>query len=127
MQQKTKTIPIILHPNFTRCAAIFFGYTIWFFSSNFCFVHKKITIPICFYQTTDRIIQAPELVTIQIYGPRHQLHHLNSSELAMHVDVSNFKDGNHEILLSSANLFLPETLKLVELIPAAISCNISTP
>ena len=77
-------------------------------------------------QNTDRKIQAPEFALIKIVGPRNQMHHLKLSELALHVDVSDFKDGDHEIILNSSNLFLPETLKLVELIPAAISCNIST-
>ena len=126
MQQKMKTIPIILHPNFTRITAILLGYSIWLFSSNLQWVSKEISVPICFYQNTDRKIQAPEFALIKIVGPRNQMHHLKLSELALHVDVSDFKDGDHEIILNSSNLFLPETLKLVELIPAAISCNIST-
>ncbi len=125
MQQKT--IPIILHPNFTRITAIFFGYCIWFFASNCVWVTKEISIPICFYQTKNRIIQAPEYATIKITGPRNQMHHLNMSDLAINLDIADLQDGNHEIILNSSNLFLPETLKLVELIPAVIVCNILTP
>ncbi len=126
MQMKIKSIPILLHPNFTKIAAILIGYSIWLFASNFTWVSKEISIPICFYQNTDRQIQALESVFIKIAGPRNQMYHLKLSELAMHVDISDLKDGDHEIILNPVNLFLPETLKLIELIPAAISCNIST-
>lgn len=121
-----KAIPIILHPNFTRVVSVLLGYTIWIFASNFTWVSKEISVPICFYQNVDRHIQAPEFVLIKITGPRNQMHHIKVSELAMHVDISDLKEGDHEIMLNPANLFLPETLKLVELIPATISCNIST-
>lgn len=122
-----KTIPLIVHPNFTKIAALFMGYSIWLFGSNYQWVNKQYTIPVCFScAETEKVIQAPETVIVKISGPRNQMHHLKPAEMAIHIDAHDLKDGNHEIMLTSANLFLPETLKLVELIPATISCNIHT-
>lgn len=123
---QNKTVPLIVHPNFTKITALLLGYTIWLFGSNYQWITQRYTIPICFSQENERTIQAPESVSIKISGPRNQMHHLNHTDLAVHIDTSSLKDGNHEIMLSSSNLFLPETLKLVELIPATISCNIQS-
>lgn len=121
-----KTIPLIVHPNFTKIAALILGYTIWLFGSNYQWVNKQYLIPICFSKNSEQTIQAPEFVTIKISGPRNQMYYLHPSELAIHLDISEFKNGDHEIVLNPSNLFLPESLKLVELIPATISCNIQT-
>ena len=119
-----KTMPLLLHPNFTKLAALVLGYCIWFFASTQQWVVREYTVPLCFYQTDQRVIQAPESVTLKISGPRSEMFHLNHLDLAMHVDATGYSDGDHEILLNGSNLFLPETLKLVELIPSCISFNI---
>ena len=121
-----KTMPLLLHPNFTKIAALLLGYFIWFFASSQQWVVREYTIPICFYQTEQRMIQAPESVMVKISGPRAQMFHLNHLDLAVHVDATGYQDGDHELLLHASNLFLPETLKLVELIPSFISFNIQS-
>jgi YbbR domain-containing protein len=122
----SKTVPLIIHPNFTKITALFLGYTIWLFCSNYQWVSMQYTVPVCFFHNEQQILQAPESVMIKIFGPRNQMHNLHRDELAIHLDVSDLKDGTHEIMLEASNLFLPETLKLVELIPATISCTIQT-
>lgn len=121
-----KTIPITLHPNFTKVAALILGYTLWLFVSSYQWVSHEYTIPVCFYQTNARTIQAPETIKIKITGPRNHMHFFNHQQLAMHIDLSAYQDGNHEILLDHTNLFLPEPLKLIELIPSVISLQIQT-
>lgn len=121
-----KTIPITLHPNFTKIAALILGYTLWIFIANYQWISHEYTVPVCFYQTHERTIQAPETIQIKVTGPRSHMHYLNHRQLAIHVDLSSYKDGDHEILLDEANLFLPEPLKLVELIPSVISLHIQT-
>ena len=121
-----KTIPLIAHPNFTKLTALILGYSIWFFGASFQWVEREYTVPICFYQTQGRSVQAPESVVVKISGPRKEMFHLNPTELAIHIDLTNYADGDHEILLNTVNLFLPETLKLVELIPSFISFKIQS-
>ncbi len=121
-----KTIPIISHPNFTKFTALILGYSLWFFTATYQWQSKTYTIPICFHQSTNQQIQSIETVMIKIYGPRNYIHFINPKDLAIHVDVSNFTNGTHTIYLDDANLFLPEALKLIELIPSAISLHIQT-
>ncbi|OGB86464.1 hypothetical protein A3J41_02810 [candidate division TM6 bacterium RIFCSPHIGHO2_12_FULL_38_8] len=120
-----KTIPLILHPNFTKITALILGYTIWLFGSNYQWVTREYSIPVCFIEE-HRNIQAPETIKIKISGPRNQMHYLHPDELAMNLDVSDLTDGKHEIILNPSNLFLPESLKLIELVPATIFLNIQT-
>lgn len=121
-----KAIPLIAHPNFTRLAALVLGYSVWFFASGYQWSQREYTVPICFYQTQGRAIQAPESVIIKISGPHKEMFHLDPTQLAIHIDLTNYQDGEHEILLNAANLFLPETLKMVELIPSFISFKIES-
>lgn len=121
-----KTIPFILHPNFTKLASLILGYSIWFFAATHQWVCQEYTVPVCFYPTEQRIVTAPESIKLKISGPRSEIFHLNTIDLAMHINIADYQDGDHKVLLNSSNLFLPETLKLVELIPSYISCNIQS-
>lgn len=123
----SKTIPVILHPNFTKISALFFGYCLWFFFSNFETVKRSYTIPVCFYQTEQHLIQAPETVQAIITGSRRHMHYFNHKNLAINIDLSGYELGDHHIFLDQANLFLPEDLKMVELIPSVISISILEP
>ena len=78
----SKTIPVILHPNFTKIAAVLLGYTIWLFGSSYQWVSKEYTLPLCFYQNNERIIQAPESVIVKILGPSVYVKILGLSEPA---------------------------------------------
>jgi YbbR domain-containing protein len=118
-------MPIILHQNFTKIAAILIGYSIWFFITNFTWTTVEYQVPVCFYHTEQQTIQAPETVLAKITGPSSMMHQLHQQNLGLHIDISKYSTGKHEILLYDANLFLPEPLKLIELIPATIFLNIS--
>lgn len=119
-----KTIPIIYHPNFTKFTALILGYSLWFFIATYQWDYATYTIPICFHQNINQQILSAETVMIKLYGPRHQMRFINPKNLAIHVDVTNFTYETHTIFLDDTNLFLPEPLKLVELIPSAISLQI---
>lgn len=71
-------------------------------------------------------IIAPTQATITITGSRSDVSIFNPSENAIHVDTSNYQPGKHNLQLSRENLFLPDSLKLVQLIPSNISINIDT-
>ena len=121
-----KATAVIVHPNFTKFSALTLGYFIWFFSAHHQYITRSFTIPICFYQTQQRTVQAPQETTITIAGHRSDIYRLKAQELAIHIDASSYPDGDHEILINSSNLFLPDTLKLVELVPSMISFNIQS-
>ncbi|HSW76576.1 MAG TPA: hypothetical protein VLG50_06000 [Candidatus Saccharimonadales bacterium] len=98
---------------------------LWFFASQYQWTTRQYTVPLCFYQNQERTISAPETVTIQISGPRKAMYQFNPAQSAVHVDASHFAQGDHEILLNRENLFLPDAIKLVNLIPSHIAIHIS--
>jgi len=122
-----KTLPLILHPHFTKLASIFIGYMLWAFIAQFQSTTNMQTIPLCFYQSDEqRTIIAPDSVIISISGQRKDIYNFNASESAMHIDLSAYENGSHRIQLTKENLFLPDTLKLIHLVPAHISIKISS-
>jgi hypothetical protein len=125
-----KTIPLILHPHFTKISSFFIGYMLWAFVAQFQLTTTNKVVPICFYQNSDqsinRTIIAPDSAMISITGNRKDIYEFNSSQSAIHLDLSQYCDGDHEIQLVRENLFLPDSLKLVHLVPAHISIKISS-
>ncbi|MCX5924095.1 MAG: hypothetical protein NTZ68_01570 [Candidatus Dependentiae bacterium] len=101
---------------------------LWFFVSQYQWTTIDQNVPLCFYQNQDqssRTILAPDNVMIKISGPRKEIYQFDPLQSAVHIDASSFDDGNHEIQLSRENLFLPDSVKLVQLIPSHISIQIS--
>jgi hypothetical protein len=135
-----KTIPLILHPHFTKISSVCIGYMLWAFIAQFQWTTTIQKVPLCFYQNNeqtiekqvqgqtmnDRAILAPDFVMISVYGQRKDIYFFNASESALHIDLSSYSNGTHEIQLSKENLFLPDTLKLIHLVPAHISIKISS-
>lgn len=125
-----KTLPLILHPHFIKISSVFIGYMLWAFMAQFQWTTTIQTVPLCFYQDNSQSVQktiiAPDSIMITIVGPRKEMYQFNPTESAVHIDVSQYSDGNHVIQLSKENLFLPDNLKLVHLVPAHISIKISS-
>ncbi|MBP7854836.1 hypothetical protein KAZ82_02735 [Candidatus Babeliales bacterium] len=120
----SKTMPIVLNQNFTKFSAIFIAYLIWYFIASFQWITYSFDIPVCFYQTHNHFIQAPETIRITITGPRKYMPYLNKKSLAYNIDLSSYQSGEHQIILEESNLFLPEPLKLIELYPTIITITI---
>ena len=126
-----KTIPLILHPHFTKIASLLIGYMFWFFISQYHWTTIQHVVPLCFYHSTEQIItkniQAPDTIMIIATGPRKDIYHYSLTDNPIHIDIAPYqKNGTYEIQLSKENLFLPDALKLVQLIPNHIVITISS-
>lgn len=113
---------ILQHNHFIKISSCIIGYCLWFFIAQ----HQSITLtqqaPLCFYQhNSNYTIQAPDSIKVVVSGPRQEVYRLNN---ALHIDASSYKEGSYLIELTKENLFLPDTIKLLELIPSHVSIEV---
>lgn len=117
---------IMLHHNFIKLASCIIGYTTWAFIAQHQHITVNQPVSLCFYQTNDLYqIKAPESVVAVISGKRQDIHRYNPEQNAFHIDASTYKEGTHQVTLLNENLFLPDNLKMVQLIPSSITVTIS--
>ena len=117
---------ITLHHNFIKLASCVIGYSLWVFLAQHQNITVTQTIPLCFFHTNETyLISAPESVTISVSGKRKDIYRYNPEENAFHINASRFTEGKHHIQLTNENLFLPDSIKLVQLIPSSITLNVT--
>lgn len=121
---KINLIAMIHHRHTTKIYSIILGYSIWFCIAQHQVISQTYQAPIYFYDTKTEFITAPASAEITLQGNRKELYKFKKEHAEIHLDGSNLKDGNQEIVLARENLFLPDTLKLVDLIPAHISIHV---
>ena len=117
---------IILSRPMLKVHAVILGFSIWFIISQSHIVSTTRTVPLSFYhQRKNRQIYAPEAISITAFGPKGHLNQLFHSEYAVHINLNSYKPGTHKIELSQEDLFLPQTVKLLQLNPSIIQIKIA--
>lgn len=114
---------ILQHNHVIKLSSLVIGYCVWLFIAQ----HQHITLtqqtPLCFYQTdANYTITAPEHVKVVLSGPRDEIYRFNST---LHIDASSYQEGSHLVELTKENLFLPNNIKLLNLIPSHVSIKVS--
>jgi hypothetical protein len=109
-----------------KIISLFFGYSFWYIASS----HQTITItqnvPLYFSELNSTYqIQGPENIQIILQGTRSQLYTLDYNTLAAHVPTDNLKSGINGIRITGQNLFLPNTIKLVEYKPSNLTITLT--
>lgn len=117
---------LIQHRHSTKLISLVFGYCLWFWIAQYQTISQSYTAAIYSYDTENKKITTPESVFVKLQGSRHDMYHFNQQNLAVHIDSSSYKPGTHEILLNKENLFLPETIKLIDLNPSYISIHVNS-
>jgi hypothetical protein len=114
-------LQLIQHPHITKIIALILGYCAWFAIAQYENIQATYQVPIYFYDTQNQVKSSHTSVTLIVSGKRSIVHELDSNPPSIHIDASSFTAGQHEINLNSQNLFLPDNIKLVNLIPSHIS------
>lgn len=121
---KINLIATIQHSHVTKFFSLILGYSIWFYIGQYQTITQTYQAPIYFYDIKDALIKAPKSAVITVQGMRQQVYKFKKEHAEIHIDGSNLKEGTQEIFLNHENLFLPETLKLIDLIPTHISIQV---
>lgn len=116
---------LLLSRPFIKINACLIGYGLWILFSQHHIITTRIQAPVCFYQTLDdTTIIAPDTIDLIITASKKSLQRFDAYNSAIHLDASNFKPGNNHILLKKENLFLPDEINLVSLIPSSIQIQL---
>ncbi|MBI2345204.1 hypothetical protein HYV10_04020 [Candidatus Dependentiae bacterium] len=115
---------MIQHRHITRIYSIILGYSIWFCIAQHQVISQTYQAPIYFYDIKTEYVIAPTSIEITVQGNRKEVYKFKKEHAEIHLDGSKFKEGNQEIVLGKENLFLPDTLKLVDLVPGHISIHV---
>ena len=123
MKLKTKNILTSNAP--LKAISLILGYTFWHIFGAAHVKTIELNVPLCFHSTpANHIIKAPNTINVQLMGKRTYLYALDHNTLAVHINAHNVHTGTNPIKITSDNLFLPETVKLVHYIPCNLEVTI---
>jgi len=89
-------------------------------------ITKTQTVALSFYnQPKNTQLYAPENVTITSYGPKNHLDQVFHSGFAVHLNLEQYQPGTHEIKINADDLFLPPSIKMLQLNPRLIQIKIA--
>ncbi|MGZ6254751.1 MAG: hypothetical protein ACXWL5_02095 [Candidatus Chromulinivorax sp.] len=116
---------ILLSRPFIKINACLIGYGLWILLSQHQTVTMTCNIPICFFklQANTKIV-APDTVQIIVSGTKNILQKFDIYNNALHLDASELSQGENRILLQKENLFLPDEINLINLIPSSLSIEL---
>ena len=116
---------LLLSSPFIKINACLIGYGIWILCSQYQIISHTMQVPVCFYKTADnQIITAPEYIMMSISAPRKILQKFDAYQSAIHLDASTLDLGNNHVMLIKENLFLPDEINLVNLIPSHLQIQL---
>lgn len=116
---------LLLSRPFIKINACLIGYGLWMLLSQHQIITRTIHAPVCFYQASqDHTIIAPDTIDITIKASKKSFEHFDAYSSAIHIDASRFQEGNNFITLQKENLFLPDEIKLINLVPSSLQIQL---
>lgn len=105
--------------NFTiNILAIILGILWWSLLSELHRCQRTITIPLCFYNTKQCTVIAPELVTITLGGKKSHLRTVDAATVAAHINAATLPEHTSPLTLKQEYLLLPQTINLLSYSPS---------
>lgn len=108
-----------------KLIAIILGFFLW---TIFCKNNTKnisADIPLCFYNTSDNIsYSGPENIKVKLVSKYQDLKNFDIKNLSVHVDAQNLKIGSSNLQINEQDLFLPDSIKIVDYAPSNIVINV---
>lgn len=99
--------------------SLIIGSSLWVMLSSLYTATIWIDIPLSFYNQHDTItLNGPETISVQLSGNRQHLRTLNKDMLAIHLDAQALHEGKNHIIINKNNLFLPESICVVNYSPS---------
>ena len=116
---------LLLSAPFIKINACIIGYGIWVIFSQYQIITHTIQVPVCFYKTVENEqIIAPDTINMTVSAQRKILQKFDAYNSAIHLDASILDLGNNHVMLVKENLFLPDEINLVNLMPSHIQIQL---
>jgi hypothetical protein len=100
-----------------KLISLFLGYSVWYICSINQIITISLTVPLCFTSPEHYIIDAPEKIIVTLQGKRSAMYGIDERSLAAHTDITDLLPGKHALSISRDNLFLPDTITIVDYKP----------
>ena len=118
---------LLLSRPFIKINACLIGYGLWVIFSQHQIITTRVQAPLCFYKTSDNaMIIAPDTIDLIVTGSKKSLQRFDAYNSAIHLDASNLQAGFNHVLLKKENLFLPDEITLVNLLPSTVQIQLQT-
>lgn len=111
--------PHLLNTLSLSILSLILGYSLWQVMSQPYTLHTTVTAPISFYNTENLTIETPETISLYLKGTRKDLYK-TVSNIALHYDATHLKEGTQTLKITGENLFLPDSILLLNYIPIEI-------
>ena len=102
-----------------KIISLIIGYSFWVLLSSNHITSIDLTIPLAFYNTQHKAVEAPEEIQVTVRGQRSEFHRL-SRTIALHIDTEELSEGTNIVHVEDRLLLLPDTLKLVHSLPETL-------
>jgi hypothetical protein len=100
--------------------SLLMGYALWQSMSQPYKIDATFSIPLSFYNAENKTIDAPDELVVTLHGTRKELYKL-ASNFAIHLDADQLKTGEQDLKVTGHNLFLPESIVLLNYVPTAVT------
>ncbi len=116
---------LILSRHFIKINACLIGYGLWLTLGQHHIITRTFTIPVCVYnQHQNKAIISPDVVQLTISCTRKLFYFFDAHNTAIHIDATNLHEGINTVILEKQNLFLPDAISLVNLIPSQVQIQL---
>jgi len=102
------------------------GCVTWYIVAGSCTHTLQVTVPLTFYNIPEQwTISAPETIIITLLGKRNIIRSIDTAILAAHINGSILHEGTQSAILTSQQLFLPSSIKLIDWNPMPLLITIT--
>lgn len=116
---------LLLSRHFIKINAYLIGYGLWILLSQHHVITARIIVPVCFYNIPEQCsITGQDTAILIVTASKKALHRFDIYNSAIHLDAAALTPGTHNILLKKENLFLPDEINLVNLVPSFLQINV---
>ena len=117
----------LYHKSALKAAACLLGYCIWLILSASHPITCRIAVPVYLYNIPkNTTVQAPDTVQLELRGSRTLMHQLHAAEPTVHVNAALLHEGNNNVPVTSAMIFLPPSIHMVNSRPLVLAIKLIT-
>lgn len=115
---------LLLSKNSLKVNALILGYWLWYIMSFNQLQTITTHVPLCFYGNSNVAVEAPDTISVTLFGYKSDLLLIDYRELAVHINNALLSVGKYPITITHSSLFLPERIKLLHYAPSPVIISV---
>lgn len=106
---------------FLKASALLLGFLLWSVLSDSFIASRWVNVPLCFYNSENCTITAPESIQVELRGKRSHLKNLDIKALAWHIDAHTLRKGPQTLTIDAHALSLVAPINVRDTIPTLLT------